>query len=190
MHDLQEPTRLSSAINKTGKLWYFFSQFLLVKCSFITTISSIAMQAWNLNSNKNPGITLRMQPRVMTGFEALYSNLNRNSTGRLPIQIRLRIRKRSFEVEFEYNLERELPFWKSRLYLTIKTIFIVFLIDTMATSSTYLIMRILSGTLINTNLGHSTLIYLALINVACKFSKRYFKLTWKNETKLCEDMWK
>ena len=30
--------------------------------------------------------------------------------------------------------------------------------------------RILSGTSINTNLGHSTLTFLALINVACKLA--------------------
>ena len=34
----------------------------------------------------------------------------------------------------------------------------------------YLITRILSGILINANLVHTTLIYLALINVPCRFS--------------------
>ena len=34
----------------------------------------------------------------------------------------------------------------------------------------YLITRILSGKLINANLGHSTSIHLALLIVACKFS--------------------
>ena len=34
----------------------------------------------------------------------------------------------------------------------------------------YLNTQILFGTLINVNPGHSTLIYLALINVVCKFS--------------------
>ena len=36
----------------------------------------------------------------------------------------------------------------------------------------YLITQRLSDTLINANLNFSTLIYLALINIACKFSKR------------------
>ena len=44
-----------------------------------------------------------------------------------------------------------------------------------------------SGTLINTNLGHSTLTYRKLI-VASKFSWRKFILKWKYETKLCEVM--
>ena len=52
----------------------------------------------------------------------------------------------------------------------------------------YLITRLLSGTLTSTNLGHSTLIYLAPINVACKFSEHWFILTWENQTKLYEDM--
>ena len=37
-------------------------------------------------------------------------------------------------------------------------------------SEKYLIKLILSGTLINANLDYSTLVYLELINVACKFS--------------------
>ena len=47
----------------------------------------------------------------------------------------------------------------------------------------------LSVTLIKANLYHSTLIYLALIYKACKFSERRFILTWiKDEANLCEDM--
>ena len=54
--------------------------------------------------------------------------------------------------------------------------------------SAYLITRILSSKLINTDFGHSTLVYLVLIIVACKFSLRLFILAWKYEPKLCEDM--
>ena len=48
--------------------------------------------------------------------------------------------------------------------------------------TSYFITRILSDILINANLRHSTLIYLALINAACKFSRHEFILTWENET--------
>ena len=48
--------------------------------------------------------------------------------------------------------------------------------------------RVLSGTLINTNSDYSTLIYLPFVNEPCKLFKRQFKLTCKNENKLCENM--
>ena len=50
--------------------------------------------------------------------------------------------------------------------------------------------KILSGSriLISANMGHSSLIYHVLINVACKCSYHKFIFTWKNETKPCEDM--
>ena len=54
--------------------------------------------------------------------------------------------------------------------------------------SAYLISRILIGTLINANFGHSTFIYLALINVACKLSKRLFILKWEHEPRLCRNV--
>ena len=46
----------------------------------------------------------------------------------------------------------------------------------------YLITRILSGALINANLGQATLICLMLINTASTFSQRLFILTSKVET--------
>ena len=43
-------------------------------------------------------------------------------------------------------------------------------VDTTALVFDYFITGILSGALINANLGHSAFIYLALINVVCRFS--------------------
>ena len=48
--------------------------------------------------------------------------------------------------------------------------------------NTYIITRILRGTLINANLGHSTLIYLALVNVACVLFTNHLKQKSLNKT--------
>ena len=50
----------------------------------------------------------------------------------------------------------------------------------------YLNARIISGILINPNLGHSALIHLA--NKMHEFSRHYYIITLKNEAKLFEIM--
>ena len=45
-------------------------------------------------------------------------------------------------------------------------------------------MQIFSAELINMNLGHLTVMYVVLMNIACQYSYHLFLLTCKNETKL------
>ena len=52
----------------------------------------------------------------------------------------------------------------------------------------YHITQILSHTLINANMSHPTLIYLALINVVCKFLLANLYSHGTNQTKPCEDI--